>query len=547
MDIIFGTYSTDELKLLHHRANRQGVQHQHALSPADPVPNAPVTLSVLVGADTAFDHLVCYYTTAAEPPSGRYGISDNSRVVPFTPVETVWDTLIWGYLVRWEATLPGQPDGTIVQYRIGSWRDGEPEYFADFPDAQTIVETATDAHFRQQTNDLSAAQAAASGQVFAYSVDTITPPAWAYDAVIYQILVDRFYPGDGHDWLQTEVLDRPMGGTLWGVRDKLGYIADLGMNCIWLSPSWISYSIHGYDVIDYSRTADFLGGDAGLHAVIEAAHRLNIRVLLDLPCNHLSNHNAYFEEAGGDPTSRYRDWFTFDDSPIGYKCFFNVPTMPQVNLANPEARDWMVNIGRYWLREFDVDGYRLDYANGPGPDFWTYFSTACKAEKADSFCFGEVVDSPQAQQHYIGRLDGCLDFYLEEQLRATFGWKTQTVADFERNAARHQKHDAAHFLLPTFIDNHDMNRFLHIARGDKVALRAALKRQFSLPNPPILYYGNEVGLSHTRGTRELGLEAGRVPMLWGDQQDRDLLADVAAIIHARRAASVERTRSGSSA
>jgi hypothetical protein len=80
-----------------------------------------------------------------------------------------------------------------------------------------------------------------------------------------------------------------------------------------------------------------------------------------------------------------------------------------------------------------------------------------------------------------------------------------------------------------------MNRFLHIALGDKTALRAALKRQFSLPNPPILYYGTEVGLSHEQSTRERGLEVGRVPMVWDERQDRELLADVKAIIHERRA------------
>ena len=521
MDIIFGTYTTDELKLIHHRANRQGLHHQHALSPADPLPGNPVTLSVWVGTDTAFDYVVCYYTTDSTLPDGRYGVSKTSGVARFAPVETIWDTLNWGYLVRWETTLPGQADGTMVQYRIGGWRDGEAEYFADFPNAQTMTERAADAYFKQQPFDATPpTPTPGGGTVFAYHVDTYRVPEWARKAVIYQILVDRFYPGDGRDWLQLDDLSKPMGGTLWGVRDKLRYIADLGINCIWLGPTWVSYSAHGYDIIDYMKTTEGIGGDEALHAVIDAAHRLNIRVLLDLPCNHASNCHPYFQEALNNPKSRYRNWFTFNDTAIGYRSFFNVASMPEINLANPETRDWMVEIGRYWLREFDADGYRLDYANGPGPDFWTYFYAGCKDAKADMFCFGEVVDTPAFQSRYVGRLDGCLDFYMEEQLRHTFGWKTQTLDDFERNTARHLAMFPSEFALPTFIDNHDMNRFLHIAQGDKQALRAALKRQFSLPNPPILYYGTEVGLSHAQSTQALGLEVGRVPMVWDERQDR---------------------------
>ncbi len=469
----------------------------------------------------------------SDPPIGALGVSRNSRVARFAQVETVWDTFVWGYLTRWEVALPGQPDGTTVQYRIGGWREGEAECFADYPNAQEMVDNATEAYFHHHPSSAQLPDDA-SGSVFAYRVDRQAAPQWARDAVIYQVLVDRFYPGDGRQWLQTEALNQWMGGTLWGVRDKLGYIADLGASCIWLSPSWVSYSAHGYDVIDYMQTAEQVGGDPALHALIDAAHARNVRVLLDLPCNHLSHQNAYFLDALNDPHSRYRCWFTFDDSAIGYKTYSSVRTMPKINLANPETRDWMVNVARYWLREFDVDGYRLDYANGAGPDFWTYFYAGCKDEKPESFCFGEVIDAPEYQRAYIGRLDGCLDFFTNDQLRQTFGWKTQSLVDFERAMARHSTHFPADFLMPTFIDNHDMNRFLHIAGGDKAALRAALKRQFSLPNPPILYYGTEVGLSHTLGTRDAGLEAGRVPMLWDDQQDAELLGDVTALVHERR-------------
>ncbi len=139
------------------------------------------------------------------------------------------------------------------------------------------------------------------------------------------------------------------------------------------------------------------------------------------------------------------------------------------------------------------------------------------------------------QHQYVGRLDGCLDFYTNDLLRQSFGWKTQSTDDFERGIARHQAYFPANFLMPTFLDNHDMNRFLHIANGDKESLRDALKRQFKMPNPPILYYGTEVGMSHSEGTDKRGLEAGRVAMIWDERQDKQLLADVTALIHERHA------------
>jgi hypothetical protein len=534
-DIIFGVYVTDELKLILHHAQRRGLQHRHAISPADPKPGEPVTLSVWVGTDVSFDHLACYYTTEAAAPQGTYGTAIRGAVAHFAPIETVWDTFNWGYLVRWEAALPGQPDGTIVQYRIGAWNDGSEECFADFPDAKELAEMATDAYFHGRPFETPQAIPPTIGKVFAYSVDNFAPPAWARDTVIYQVLVDRFYPGDGKDWLQTDTLDRAMGGTLWGLRDKLGYIADLGVNCIWLSPSWPSYSVHGYDVIDFTRTAEMLGGDAGLRALIEAAHQRGIRVLLDLPCNHISHQSPTFLAALNDPKHENRGWFTFEDTAIGYKAYFNVPSMPVVNLNTPAARDWMIGVARYWLREFGIDGYRLDYANGPSPDFWSYFNAACKAENPDCFCFGEIVEAPESLRSYVGRLDGALDFYAEDLFRQTYALKNRTEAEFERALARHQAYFPAQFLMPTFIDNHDINRFLYLANGDKDALRAALRRQLAMPNPPIIYYGTEVGLSHPKGTHEAGLEAGRVAMPWDERQDRALLADVAGMIHARRA------------
>ena len=540
MDFIFGTFATDELKVVHHRTARCGLQHGFEMEPRDPLPGQPVTLTVRLGIDLSADGVACYTTLDGSAPQGRAGVALNGDVVRFERVLVEWDAVAWGYTTLWRATLPPQPDGARVRYRISAWTAAGAEVFADWPSVQDTAEQAAAAFFRGEPLPEAPPGDPAQGQVFGYTVDRLVPPDWARSAVIYQVFVDRFYPGAGREWLNPSSLRGFFGGTLWGVRDKLDYIAALGADCIWLSPTWSSPTHHGYDVTDYARTEPRLGGDEALAALVEAAHARGIRVLLDMVCNHISDKHPIFQEARRDPASPYRAWFTFDDSAHGYRSFFGVPSMPQININDAGARAWLLDTARYWLREFDIDGYRLDYANGPGPDFWGDFRAACRAEKADAFCFGEIVDQPSALLPYIGRLDGCLDFHLGEALRNTYAYGTWSEADFERFAARHEDYfaRAGDFIRPTFIDNHDMDRFLFAAGGDQNALRRAAAAQMRLPGPPIIYYGTEVGVRQRGGSGGgLGLESSREPMLWGSAQEADLLAFYTALIRERRTAS----------
>ena len=278
---------------------------------------------------------------------------------------------------------------------------------------------------------------------------------------------------------------------------------------------------------------------------MDKAHSRGMRVLLDLTCNHISQHHPIFLEARSDSFNPYRDWFTFFEpgSPeaagpggeIGYRTFFGVANLPQLNLDNPEAREWMLDIARYWLREFNVDGYRLDYAIGPSLSFWSQFCEACRKVKPDCYIFGEVVDTPNAQIGFVGRLDGCLDFHLNDALRHTFAFQDWSEEQYQRFLERHQKYFPPNFVTPTFIDNHDMNRFLFLVGGDKDKLRRAAQAQFAAPGPPIVYYGTEVGLNQEINVHDgAGLHVNRVPMIWGNDQDQSLFAFYQELISARR-------------
>ena len=545
-EFTFGTLATDELKLIHHRAARRGLQHAHELDPPDPEPGQPVTLTVRVGPGLDAEQVACYFTLDGSQPEGGRGVARRGQVLMLERTGADWDTLMWGYLDIWQGSLPAQPEGTRVRYQIGAWSGDGPEIFADWPETYVIREQAARAFFSAQPlPDLTGALPLGEileqrAHTFAYSVDRLSPPDWARQAVIYHVFVDRFYPGQGRDWLQTGDLLGFCGGTLWGLAEKMDYVASLGATCLWLSPIFPSPTHHGYDATGLYTIEPRLGGDEALRTVVAKAHQRGIRVLLDFVCNHVSNQHPLFLEAKRDPSSPYRDYFTFDDSELGYRTYFGVATMPEVNVTHPAARNWLIEAARFWLREFDVVGYRLDHANGPGPDFWTDFWTACKAEKPDCFCFGEVVDASNVTRSYYGRLDGCLNFFAADALRRTYALDRWTEEHMERALDRHFRYFPPGFVMPTFIDNHDMDRFLFLARGDKVALRRAIAAQMRLPGPPIVYYGTEVGLNQATSIHEgRGMHINRVPMIWGDSQDRELLEYVQALIRERRSSASE--------
>jgi glycosidase len=168
----------------------------------------------------------------------------------------------------------------------------------------------------------------------------------------------------------------------------------------------------------------------------------------------------------------------------------------------------------------------VDYAIGPAADFWAEFRKITRQTKPDCWTFGEIVDPSDVQMTFAGQLDGALDFILLEGLRQSiaFGrWNGYQLASF---LERHQIYFPEDFSRPSFLDNHDMNRFLWAAANDKRRLKLAALLQFSLSGPPVIYYGTEVGLSQQRDVRQDGRgvpEESRLPMLWGGEQNTQLL------------------------
>ncbi len=510
-DFIFGTLSTDEARIAALKASRGGVTHAHQRFPRDPLPDQAIQIDLNVGPDYPYSQAWVYWTNDGSDPDGRNGTAINGYVTPLHPVASEWDTLLWGYVRRFRGVIPPQRARTVVRYRLSAGGDGE-ETLADH------------------------------GTYYGFYIENDPPPAWAQDAVIYQIFADRFFsPSD--DFPKVE--PRPSlknNGTLHGITAKLDYIAELGANCLWLTPIFPSPSYHGYDATSFFEINPRLGTKEDFKELIEQAHAREIRVLMDFVPNHWSSQHPSFIEATRDRNSEYVNWYTFEHWPDKYKCFFTSRGLPQINLRYGTARAHVLDAAKYWL-EFGVDGYRVDYCIGPTPDFYADFRRVTRTARPDSWTFGEAVDPPDSQLTFEGSMDGALDFMLLEVLRKTFAFGKWNARQFGEFLDRHEAYFPKTFTRPSFLDNHDMNRFLWVARGDIRKLRLAALCQFTLIGAPVIYYGTEAGLSQHNDVMQQGRaihEEARLPMIWGKDQNRDLFAFYKGLIALRQAHSALR-------
>ena len=495
-DFVFGTLATEALRHQRTLSLRQGVIHDNQRIPRDPQPGQEIIVEITAGPAHNGETAWLYWTTDGSDPVGQHGKAASGFATSMLPGDTNWDTELWGYIQGFSGRIPGQEDGTVVRYRTSLDDSEDGEVFAD------------------------------NRATFAFFVSNDPTPDWAKDAIIYQVFVDRYHPGKGCAWNQPETLGGFFGGSLRGITEKLDYIQEIGFNALWLSPIFPSPSHHGYDATDLCSVEPRLGTLQDFQDLLKEAHCRKMRILLDFVPNHISDQHPIFQDAATKPASPYKNWFNFTEWPTEYETFFGVKSLPQLNLQYPEARRYVIDAALFWLRQ-GVDGFRLDYAIGPVQEFWAEFRKETRKENPVCWTFGEVVDPPDVQRSFEGLLDGCLDFVLLEAIRQTFAFETWSVQRFASFLDRHEAYFPEKFSRPSFLDNHDMNRFLWAADGDLRKMKLAAMCQFSLEGAPIVYYGTEVGLSQERDVRQgtLGIpEESRLPMLWGDPQDQELRA-----------------------
>ncbi|UJF31757.1 alpha-glycosidase [Paenibacillus hexagrammi] len=366
------------------------------------------------------------------------------------------------------------------------------------------------------------------------SADIISPPSWVKDAVFYQIFPERFAngnpaisPAHAQPWGGTPTTDNYFGGDLQGVIDHLDYLAELGINAIYLNPLFLAPSYHKYDTIDYWQVDPHFGTNETLKQLVTACHAKGIRVLLDLVFNHCGSHFPPFVdvlEKGQD--SKYADWFLVREWPMqvkdgkaSYETFGFEPTMPKFNTANPELCEYLLNIAKFWIEETDIDGYRLDVANEVDHRFWRKLREVVKAAKPEAFLLGEIMHDSMAWLQG-DQLDAVMNYPVTDFALKFFVKNVMDSREFADAIATQltfypqQVNEAAFNLL----SSHDIPRLLTLCKGNKDRMKLASIFQFTYPGAPCMYYGDEIGLTGENDPDN------RKCMEWNTaKQDHDLL------------------------
>ena len=340
---------------------------------------------------------------------------------------------------------------------------------------------------------------------FNHRADRLTIPEWTKDAIVYNIFPDSFADGKRKISCNSEV---GLGGTIKGIADNLDYIASMGFNCIYMNPIFKAESYHRYDTLDYYEIDPQMGTTDDLKAMVEKAHSMGIRVILDGVFNHISSSHFMFRDVleYGRDSEYYDCFYQLPDNPKipkaneypGYTCFSYVANMPKTNTLNPYLRRYFCDVGTYWIREFDIDGWRLDVANELDDGFLRTFRTAVKAAKPDALIVGEVWENAA---HYLNgdMLDSAMNYDFRRYCCRFFAEETVNAEIFDANVSTlllRYRENALYAQL-NLLDSHDVSRYLTLCGENIDKMELSVLLQMTFPGIPCVFYGDEKGLYGT--------------------------------------------------
>ncbi|TAN74292.1 MAG: hypothetical protein EPN14_09285 [Gallionella sp.] len=361
---------------------------------------------------------------------------------------------------------------------------------------------------------------------------------WASRSTFYHIVIDRFATGKncfqyskGPHYPQE--LRHRMGGNLDGVIQSLDYLHGLGIGALLLTPFFKGSKYHGYWTTDFLKIDPCFGSPQQLEQLIDAAHQRDMRVVLDLPFTHCHIGADPARQALDNACSPFRGWFHYDRAG-GFKGFYGDRNLPELNLEFPDVIEFLKNMLDHWLR-FGFDGIRFDHAKRPSAAFWEQLTGFLRARHPQVFLLGENWHESGEIGTLSRYLHGELNIPLSLALRQFLAQPGQPATDAITHLIRSQQASRKNgYLLPTFLDNHDMERAGFISRKNRNALALGYLLQLSLPYPPIIYYGSERGQSQTENFPAGRYERDRYfrePMAW--EAGEDMAAWVKKLIHIR--------------
>lgn len=337
--------------------------------------------------------------------------------------------------------------------------------------------------------------------------------------ITYEIFVLAFADSDGNG-----------KGDINGMTSKLDYLKDLGVEGIWLMPMNPSPSYHKYDVSDYYGIHPDYGTLDDFKKFITEAHKRNIKVIMDMVINHSGSQNAWFKDAIKNPNSPYRDYYVWthkddpqtqvpgriisgdsgnrnrwnkvDSSDYMYYSYFG-RNMPDLNFDNPKLREEIFKIGRFWLNDVKVDGFRLDAARHIFPDdrpkdnhrWWVYFRNEMQKVNKDVYLVGEVWAPADVVGPYMQGLPALFNFDMGGAItKAVNTGQGDSLTINHKKIRDFYKSINPEYVDATFLTNHDQNRIMSAVNNDIEKARMAASLLLTLPGSPYLYYGEEIGM-----------------------------------------------------
>lgn len=318
---------------------------------------------------------------------------------------------------------------------------------------------------------------------------------WAKEAVFYHIYPLGLCGAPERNDLRSE--PQPRLERLAGWADHL---SGLGVNALYLGPVFESGS-HGYDTADYFHTDRRLGTNEQLRECIASFKRKNIRVILDAVFNHVGRDFWAFRDVRQNrEASRYRGWFENlrfgKRNPCGddftYANWGGHFSLVKLNLKNPEVKEHLLEAAAQWIREYDIDGLRLDAADCVDLEFLGELARRCRALRPDFWLLGEVIHGDYRKWANPGCLDSVTNYEAYKGLYSSLNDKNYFEIAWTLNRQYGAGGLYKDLSLYNFADNHDVDRAASILK-DPRHLYPLYCLLFTMPGLPSVYYGSEAG------------------------------------------------------
>ena len=363
-------------------------------------------------------------------------------------------------------------------------------------------------------------------------------PSWYKEGIMYNIFVDRFNNGNRNkkpsnpkknSFIYSNWSDTPMyikdtngeiirwdfhGGNLRGIIDKLPYLSKIGVSIIYLSPIFESSSNHKYTTGDYKTIDPMFGDEEILKELIEKAKKRGINIILDGVFSHTGADSKYFNKFGNydelgayqSKDSKYSSWYTFNEFPDDYKCWWGIKDLPNVNELDKNYMDYIIydedSVINKWT-SMGIKGWRLDVADELPTKFIKELRKELKKNDPQSILVGEVWEDASNKISYNERRN----YFVGDQLDSVMGYpfRENTVSFLKGNITSRQLNNKFMTIKENYpkesfkanlnlISSHDVTRIKTELNYDEAKIRLAVATQMTFEGVPYIYYGDEAGL-----------------------------------------------------